>query len=132
MIPLPPGLLAALRDRDEVLVSSRAGTRRGTVRMAFAVAPPGVVYLLTSAFSRKVRRWEGDPWVRLAVPGTEVFAEGTARKVGTAVLDLAARQAILERFTAAGAATPEALEQLLETGAHLLFRVEGMVPGSAS
>lgn len=124
-VPLPGDLLEALRGRDEVLVSFRAGPRRATVRMGFAVAPPGVIYLLTSAFSRKALRWDRDPWARLAVPGTDVAAEGTATPVTADQIEPAAEAAILERFTDSGAATPEALRQLLETGAHLLFRVEG-------
>jgi hypothetical protein len=40
-------------------------------------------------------------------------------------LDPAAEAAVLARFPDAGAATPEALRELLETGTHLLFRVEG-------
>ena len=125
LIPLPAPLLASLLDRDEVSVTSRAGAGMGTVRMSFAVAPPGVVYLLTSAFSRKALRWERDPWVRLTVPGTHVVAEASVHRVAADELDPAAEEAVLSRFTDAGAATPEALRQLLEVGAHLLFRVEG-------
>lgn len=127
-LALPPDLLAALGDRDEVLVTSRAGAGLGTVRMSFALGPPGVVYLLTSAFSRKALRWERDPWVRLRVPGTDLAAEASVRQVGAGELDRAGAEAILERFAAAGAATPEALHQLLETGTHRLFRVEGPPP----
>ncbi len=129
MTPLPSGLLTSLREREEVLVTSRAGPRTVTVRMAFAPAPPGVLYLLTSAFSRKVRRWERDPWVRVAVPGTAEVAEGTVTPVAASELDDGARRAVLVRFADAGAATPEALTQLLETGAHVLFRVEGTAAG---
>ncbi len=124
-IPLPTPLLAALRDRDEVSVTSRAGAGMGTVRMSFALAPPGVVYLLTSAFSRKALRWSRDPWVRLTVPGIGVVAEAAVHRVTADELDSAAEAAVLGRFTDAGAATPEALRELLETGTHLLFRVEG-------
>ena len=124
--PLPTALLAALDGREEVLVTSRTGTRTGTVTMSFAVAPPGVVHLLTSAFSVKALRWERDPWVRLTVPGTGVAAEGTVHRMTAAEIDPAVEAAILERFGTAGAATPEALRQLLETGTQLLFRVEGV------
>jgi hypothetical protein len=124
--PLPAALLAALAGREEVLVSSRAGTRTGTVTMSFALAPPGVIHLLTSAFSVKALRWERDPWVRLTVPGTGVAAEGTVHRITAAEIDPAAEAAILDRFGAAGAATPEALRQMLETETQLLFRVEGM------
>ena len=124
--PLPADLLAALDGREEVLVTSRAGARTGTVTMGFAVAPPGIVHLLTSAFSVKALRWERDPWVRLTVPGTGVAAEGTVHRMTAAEIDPAVEAAILERFGTAGAATPEALRQLLETGTQLLFRVEGV------
>ena len=123
--PLPGDLLEALRGVDEVLVSSRAGSRTVTVRMGFALAPPGVLYLLTSAFSRKALRWDVDPWVRISVPGTGVAAEGTARAVSAGEIDAASEAAILDRFIDSGAATAEALRQLLETGAHLLIRVDG-------
>ena len=123
LIPLPAPLLAALADRDEVLVTSRAGARMGTVRMSFATAPSGVVYLLTSAFSRKALRWDRDPWVRLTVPGSQVAAEAVVQRV--AADDLDPEAAVLARFPDAGAATREALRELLETGTHLLFRVAG-------
>lgn len=123
--PLPAALLAALQGREEVLVSSRTGARTGTVTMSFAVAPPGVIHLLTSAFSVKALRWERDPWVRLTVPGTGVAAEGTVHRMTAAELDPAAEAAILGRFGSAGAATPESLREILETGTQLLFRVEG-------
>ena len=125
MVSLPAPLLVALRDRDEVLVTSRAGAGMGTVRMSFAIAPPGVVYLLTSAFSRKAIRWDRDPWVRLTVPGSRVVAEAAVHRVAAGELDPPAEAAVLARFPDAGAATSEALRELLQTGAHLLFRVEG-------
>ena len=131
-VSLPAPLLAALADRDEVLVTSRAGAGMGTVRMSFATAPPGVVYLLTSAFSRKAARWDRDPWVRLTVPGSQVAAEAVVQRVAADDLDPAAEEAVLSRFPDAGAATPEALRELLETGTHLLFRVEGESPVRAS
>ncbi len=128
MVPLPAPLLAALADGEEVLVTSRAGAGMGTVRMSFAIAPPGVVYLLTSAFSRKALRWDRDPWVRLTVPGTRLVAEAAVHRVAAEELDGAAEEAVLARFPDAGAATAEALRELLETGTHLLFRVEGEPP----
>lgn len=123
--PLPAAFLVALDDREEVRVTSRAGSSTGTVTMGFAISPPGVVHLLTSAFSVKALRWESDPWVRLTVPGIGVAAEGTVRRISAAEIDPAAEAAILERFGTSGATTPEALRQMLETGAQLLFRVEG-------
>ena len=128
MVSLPAPLLVALRERDEVLVTSRAGAGMGTVRMSFAIAPPGVVYLLTSAFSRKALRWDRDPWVRLTVPGSSVVAEAAVHRVAAGELDPAAEAAVLARFPDAGAATAEALRELLQTGTHLLFRVEGEPP----
>jgi hypothetical protein len=125
MVPLPAPLLADLAGRDEVLVTSRAGAGMGTVRMSFAIAPPGVVYLLTSAFSRKASRWDRDPWVRLTAPGSRLAAEAVVQRVMADGLDPDAEAAVLACFPAAGAATPEALRELLETGTHLLFRVEG-------
>ena len=122
---LPAALLAALDGREEVLVTSRAGARTGTVTMSFAITAAGVVHLLTSAFSVKALRWEHDPWVRLTAPGTGVAAEGTVHRMTAAEIDPAAEAAILERFGSAGAATPEALRQMLETGTQLLFRVDG-------
>lgn len=125
MVPLPAPFLTALAEGDVVLVTSRAGAGMGTVRMTFALAPPGVVYLLTSAFSRKALRWDRDSWVRLTVPGTRAVTEAAVHRVSADGLDPDAEAAVLARFPDAGAATPEALRQLLETGTHLLFRVEG-------
>lgn len=105
-----------------MLVTSRSGARRGTVRMGFAVGPPGVVYLLTQAFSLKARRWEVDPWVRLTHPPTGTAAEGSVDRLG--VEELAAITPIIgDRFIASGAATPEAMRTLLEGGTHVLLRV---------
>jgi len=125
MRPLPAELVEALEHSDEVLVTSRdpESGRRGTVPMWFAVAPPGVVYLLTHAFSRKAERWRHDPWVRLAVPGTGVAAEGVVRFVDGEEVDRVAPLAV-ERWDMAGAATPEALHRLLDAGTHALLCVE--------
>jgi hypothetical protein len=107
---VPPDPLAALRHRDVLLVTSRDGSGTGTVPMGFALGADGAVYLLTSAFSRKAQRWEVDPWVRLSIPGGGAALEGSARRVA--------------RFGDSGASTAEGLRQLLETGAHVLLRVE--------
>jgi len=124
--PLPAALLEALRDEEEVLVTSRdlQRGRRGTVPMWFAVGPPGVVYLFTLAFSRKAERWRRDPWVRLTAPTTGVAAEGVVHPVGGDELDAVAPLAV-ERWDMAGATTPEALRSLVDEGSHLLLRVEG-------
>jgi hypothetical protein len=126
MRPLPQALLDALRDQDEVLVTSRDPVtgRRGTVPMWFVPAPAGVLYLLTFAYSRKAERWRRDPWVRLTAPGTGVAAEGVVHFVGRDEVDAIAPLAV-ERWDMAGAATPEALHRLLDEGTHVLLRVEG-------
>lgn len=127
MRPLPSSFIDALRDRDEVLATSRdpGSGRRGTVPMWFAVAPSGVVYLLTFTYSRKAERWRRDPWVRLAVPGGGASAEGVVHfVVDRAEVDEIATLAV-ERWDMAGAATPEALHRLLDDGTHVLLRVEG-------
>jgi hypothetical protein len=123
---VPPDLLAALRHRDVLLVTSRDAERTGTVPMGFALTPDGVVYLLTSAFSRKAQRWEVDPWVRLAVPGGGAALEGLARRVGPDTVDAPLAEILLDRFRDSGASTAEGLRQLLETGAHRLIRIEGL------
>jgi hypothetical protein len=124
MHPLPSPFLDALQGEDEVLVTSRdpESGRRGTVPMWFAVAPPGVVYLLTFAYSRKAERWRRDPWVRLDAPGAA--AEGVVHFVSGAEVDEVAPLAV-ERWDMAGATTPEALHRLLDEGTHVLLRVEG-------
>jgi hypothetical protein len=114
----------ALEGQDEVLVTSRSGQRSGGVRMGFAVAPPGVVYLLTQSFSLKARRWEADPWVRLTEPRSGMSAEGSVHHVSVDELD-AITPFILDSFIASGAATPEAMRQLLDAGTHVLLRVDG-------
>jgi hypothetical protein len=123
--PLPAALLDALRDEEEVLVSSRdaASGKRGTVPMWFAVGPPGVVYLFTLAFTRKAQRWQRDPWVRLTAPGSGIAAEGVVQPVSSDELDAVAPLAV-ERWDMAGATTAEGLRRLVEDGSHLLLRVE--------
>jgi general stress protein 26 len=126
--PLPAAFLDALRDGDEVLVTSRdpESGRRGTVPMWFLAAPGGAVYLLTYAFSRKAERWRRDPWVRLRVPGDGGPAvEGVVHFVtDRAEVEEIAPLAV-ERWDMAGAATPEALHRLLDDGTHALLRVDG-------
>lgn len=117
-------VIAALRGVDEALVSSRAGSRVVTVPMTVAVSGAGEVYLMTSAFSHKAERWERDPWVRVALPDGVEWVEGVVHRVAVGELTAATEAPILERFATAGAATPEALRQLLEAGTTLLLRVE--------
>src|SRR5258708_22343412 len=92
MRPLPASLLDALRDEEEVLVTSRDARtgRQGTVPMWFAVGPPGVVYLFTLAYSRKAERWRRDPRVRLTTPGKGQSAEGGGHGLGAAEIDAVA------------------------------------------
>ena len=123
--PLPPSFREELAGREEVLVTSREAGREVTVPMTFALGATGHVYLMTSAFSRKARRWARDPWVRLTVARGAAGVEGAA--VSITADDLAADDVehVLERFRSAGAATPEALRELVASGTHLLVRVDG-------
>ncbi len=125
MRPLPASLLDALRDEEEVLVTSRDARtgRQGTVPMWFAVGPPGVVYLFTLAYSRKAERWRRDPWVRLTTPGKGESAEGVVHVLGADEIDAVAPLAV-ERWDMAGATTAEALHRLIAEGSHVLLRVE--------
>jgi hypothetical protein len=122
--PLPDAFLRALADHDEVLVTSRDGTARGTVPVWFVISPPGVVYLFGFGFSEKARRWRSDPWVRLSVPGQQNSTEGVAHFVGLDELDAIA-PLIVERWSMQGATTPEGLRRTLRDGVHVLVRVEG-------
>lgn len=121
--PLPQEFLNQLSNQEEVLVSSRDARGTGRVAMWFAISPRGYVYLLTPSFSLKAQRWQEDPWVRLTVPGGGPSQEGVVRRVGLAELegDLAL---ILSRFAMAGAVTAESLAWMLESGSHMLLRVE--------
>ncbi len=120
--PLPPEFLLHLVGEEELLVSSRDRGGEGRVRMWFAVAPTGHVYLLTPAISRKAERWLEDSWVRLRIPGSRVSQEGLVQLVDSqgarADVDL-----LVDRFRLSGAATPEALAWMLDSGSHLLLRV---------
>jgi hypothetical protein len=126
--PLPTGFLAALQDEEEVLVTSRGPRRQGSVRAWFAVAPPGMVLLLTEAHSVKAERWRRDPWVRLSIPGGGPEVEGTARLVTGAEVDEVA-PLVVERWDMAGAPTIEGLHRILDAGTHLLVAVEGARAG---
>ena len=121
--PLPAEFLAALAGQDEVLVTSREGTTRGTVPVWFVIGPPGVVYLFGFAFSEKARRWRTDPWVRLTVQGTRVSVEGQVQFLGDADVDDIA-DLITERWSMQGAPTVEGLRRTLRDRVHVLVRVE--------
>jgi len=127
--PLPAEFLEALAGHDEVLVTSREGSARGTVPTWFAIGPPGVVYLFGFAFSVKARRWQLDPWVRLSVPGEpRRSVEGIAHFVEPDEVDEVAA-VIVERWAMQGAPTIEGLRRSLRDRVHALVRVEG-VPAS--
>lgn len=126
--PLPVDFLATLEGEEELLVSSRDRRGTGSVRAWFAVAPPGVVLLLTEAHSVKVQRWRRDPWVGLRVPGGGAGAEGVARFVTGAEVDELA-PLVVERWDMAGAPTVEGLHRILDAGTHVLVAVEGVAAG---
>ncbi|HUY55788.1 MAG TPA: hypothetical protein VMV23_11605 [Candidatus Nanopelagicaceae bacterium] len=129
--PLPEAFLRQLDDQREILVTSRDPGGEGSVRMWFAAAPSGHVYLLTPAVSRKAQRWLDDPWVRLRVVGAGrggVHQEGVVELVASAGA-WADRDLLVDRFRLAGAATPEALDWMLDSGSHLLLRVGLPRPG---
>ncbi|MHB1525445.1 MAG: hypothetical protein ACYDEA_02715 [Candidatus Dormibacteria bacterium] len=119
--PLPPDFVLQLEGEEELLVSSRDPGGEGRVRMWFAVAPSGHIYLLTPAISRKAERWLEDSWVRLRIPGSRVSQEGRVQLVDSkgALADV---ELLVERFRLSGAATPEALAWMLDSGSHLLLR----------
>jgi hypothetical protein len=129
--PLPAELLEALDGQDEVLVSSREGATRGTVPMWFIVAPPGVVYLFTFAFSTKARRWQADAWVRLRAPGTSASAEGVVHFMAADEIDDQLAERVVERWSMQGAPTPQGLRRTVREGVHVLLRVEAGDPQEA-
>jgi hypothetical protein len=130
LTPLAADFLLALAEHDEVLVTSRDGSNRGTVPVWFVIAPPGVVYLFGFGFSEKARRWRTDSWVRLTVPGTRESVEGVAHFVGPDEIDAVA-PLIVERWAMQGAPTIEGLRRTLRDRVHVLVSVEG-VSGSPS
>lgn len=91
--------------------------------MWFAVGKQGTVYLLTPSHTVKAQRWADDPWVRLAAPGGPEI-EGEVQPVGAEELGDDA-EVLVRRFALAGAATPEALKWMVESGSHRLYRVSG-------
>ncbi|MGH7641275.1 MAG: hypothetical protein ACREOL_10295 [Candidatus Dormibacteria bacterium] len=119
--PWPGTFLEALWDQEEVLVSSRGDGVVGTVPMWFAVIPPGFVYLLTPAFTKKAERWRLDPWVRLRVRGGGPVVEGEVEAVGWSEAQNEVER-LTSRFRLAGAATPQALRWMLEDGSRRLLR----------
>jgi hypothetical protein len=130
MTPLPADFLEALAAHEEVLVTSREGATRGTVPTWFVIAPPGVVYLFSFAFSEKARRWRDDPWVRLSVPGEpNRSVEGVVHFVEPSDVD-AVGPLVVDRWAMQGAPTIEGLRRTLRDRVHVLVRVEGQpAPG---
>ncbi|HVB14674.1 MAG TPA: hypothetical protein VNH38_07970 [Candidatus Dormibacteraeota bacterium] len=119
--PLPSAFLDQLVGEEELLVSSRDGAGQGTVRMWFAVIPPGYIYLLTPTYTKKAERWRDDPWVRFRIPGTALTQEGAVTPIGW---DLAQAdgELLTRSFSMAGAATPEALSWMLQDGSRQLLK----------
>ncbi len=124
MLPLPRDFLQALDGREEVLVTSRDATSRGTVPVWFLVARSGALYLFTHAFSLKARRWRSDPWIRLTVPGSKRSVEGVVRFVEGPDVDPIA-PLIVEKWGMLGATTVEGLQRGIRDGTYALLRVEG-------
>lgn len=103
-------------------MSSRDGAGRGTVRMWFAVIPPGYVYLLTLTYTKKAERWREDPWVRLRIPGTKASQEGVVTAVDWEEAQPHAPE-LTTSFAMSGAATAEALRWMLQDGSRQLLKV---------
>jgi hypothetical protein len=121
--PLPAQFLEALTGREELLVSSREGDRVGTVHAWFVLSPAGVVYLFADANSVRMRRWRVDPWIRLALPGSALSAEGRVEAVPAAEIDAELGDLVVDRWGMWGAATPEGLRRMVRDGSHVLLRV---------
>src|SRR3981081_1259218 len=118
MTPLPSEFLDALAGHEEVLVTSREGSVRGTVPVWFVIAPPGVVYLFSFGFSEKARRWRSDPWVSLRVPGEKHVVEGVAHFVEAGEVEEIG-PLIVDRWDMQGAPTIEGLRRTLRDGVHV-------------
>src|SRR6266480_3741210 len=126
-LPLAAEFLEALAAHEEVLVTSREGATFGSVPTWFVIAPPGVVYLFSFAFSEKVRRWRTDPWVRLSTPDdARQSVEGVVHFVGPDELDEAMAHVVVDRWSMQGAPTIEGLRRTLRDRVHALIRVEGL------
>ena len=119
--PLPSAFLDQLGDLEEILVSSRDPLSQGTVRMWFAVIPPGFIYLLTPTFTQKAARWRDDPWVNFRIPGTRVNQAGVVAALSWEEAKSSA-ELLTRRFAMSGAATPEALRWMLQDGSRQLLK----------
>jgi hypothetical protein len=127
MNPLPAAFLGALRGHDELIVTTREGGEARSVRSWFVVAPPGVIYLFTSAFSLRVHRWRTDPWVQLRIPDSEITTQSTVHVVDAADVDAVA-PLVTVRWADWGATHVEGLRRMIRDGTHVLVRVEGPTP----
>lgn len=120
---LPPSFIEALRQQEEVVVSSREDGRVRSVRAWYVLGPDGRLYLFTYSFALRAARWRQDPWVRLTVPGGP-SVEGTAHFVTADELDGSVAPLILERWWLWGATTEEGLRRMLRDQSHVLVRVD--------
>lgn len=120
---LPPTFIEALRQQEEVMVSSREGSRVRSVRAWYVVGPDERIYLFTYSFALRAARWRQDPWVRLMVPGGP-SVEGTAHFVSADELDDSIAPLIMERWWLWGATTEEGLRRMLRDQSHVLVRVD--------
>lgn len=120
---LPVSFIEALRNQDELIVSSREAGRVRSVRAWYVLAPDGRIYLFTASFALRAARWRQDPWVRLTVPdGPSV--EGTAHFVTDDELAGGLTPLIMERWWMWGATTEEGLRRMLRDQSHVLVRVD--------
>lgn len=120
---LPDTFVEALRNQEELIVSSREAGRIRSVRAWYVLAPDGNIYLFTYSFALRAARWRQDPWVRLTVPGGPSI-EGTAHFVRADELDGAITPLIIDRWWMWGATTEEGLRRMLRDQSHVLVRVE--------
>lgn len=120
---LPASFVEALRNQDELIVSSRDGGRVRSVRAWYVLAPDGDIYLFTYSFALRAARWRQDPWVRLTVPGGPSI-DGTVHFVTVDELDGTITPLIMERWWMWGATTEEGLRRMLRDQSHVLVRVD--------
>ncbi|HEY9286695.1 MAG TPA: hypothetical protein VIT43_01595 [Candidatus Dormibacteraeota bacterium] len=120
---LPVSFIEALRNQDEVIVSSREAGRVRSVRAWYVLAPDGRIYLFTYSFALRAARWRKDPWVRLTVPGGP-SVDGTAHFLTEDELDGRVTPLIMERWWMWGATTEEGLRRMLRDRSHVLVRVD--------
>lgn len=121
---LDDAFVAALAGAEELVVTSRDGDRERSVRAWFVIAPPGVLYLFSEGFARRIARWRDDPWVRLTIPGTASAIEGRVHFVSLDELNDSLVELITERWAMWGAVTPQGLRRMLGDGSHVLYRVD--------